>query len=126
MTSEFLCEVFSDGDGVQLVDIQEAIKVLLKAGDPVQELKLIAGGYHYHIKPKYASWVKKSQDPEKKTELYQTVGYDLEQAKQPGLKESATTSAQAPSNQQDQSNDVSNEKGAKQTTPRPGSRQSED
>ena len=69
MTSEFLCEVFSDGEGVQLVDIQEAIKVLLKAKDPVQELKLIAGGYHYHIKPKYASWVKKSQDPESKTEL---------------------------------------------------------
>ena len=68
VTLEALCEVFSDDEEVQLVDIQDVITTLLKAKDPAQELKSIAGGYHYHIKPEYTPWVKKSQDPESKTE----------------------------------------------------------
>lgn len=54
---EELCQVFKAEKSVETAHIQEALEVLLTAKDPVQELKKVADGYRYHIKPQYIAWI---------------------------------------------------------------------
>lgn len=69
VTLEALCKIFAEDKDVQPFDIKDAITALFKARDPVQELKPVAGGYHYHVKPQYATWVKKAQDKDSETKV---------------------------------------------------------
>jgi segregation and condensation protein B len=68
VTLKALCQVFAECEDVQPFDIKEAITALFKARDPVQELKPVAGGYHYHVKPQYACWVRKAQSQDENLE----------------------------------------------------------
>ena len=65
---EDLYQVFQEQKRVEARDIQAAIAALLKAEDPVQELKKVAGGYRYQIKQKYTPWILKTSEAEIESE----------------------------------------------------------
>ena len=61
VTLDELMQVFSRSRDISLAQVTLALKNLLKASDPVHELKEISGGYRYQIKEEYSIWIQNAR-----------------------------------------------------------------